>query len=54
MVQYTRDICDIAVLFMKSCDEETQAVATSNENALVGKGELGVTSGSGPHTGKQS
>ena len=35
-------------------DEETQAVATSSENALTGKGAMGVASGSGSRTGKQS
>ena len=35
-------------------DEESQAIATSSENTLAGKGSLGVTSGNGSHTGKQS
>ena len=35
-------------------DEESQAIATSSENALAGKGALGIASGSGSHTGKQS
>lgn len=44
----------IAAIDGYTYDEETQAVATSNENALAGKGVLGVASGSGSHTGKQS
>lgn len=35
-------------------DEESQAIATSSENALAGKGTFGIASGSGSHTGKQS
>ncbi|MBQ9926008.1 MAG: hypothetical protein IJO51_08325 [Clostridia bacterium] len=44
----------IAAIDGYTYDEETQAVATSNENAFTGKGALGVASGSGAHTGKQS
>lgn len=44
----------IAAIDGYTYDEETQAVATSSENALSGKGALGVASGSGSHTGKQS
>ena len=35
-------------------DEETQALATSSENTLGGKGTIGAASGNGSHTGKQS
>lgn len=35
-------------------DEESQEIATSNENTLAGKGTLGITSGNGSHTGKRS
>ena len=44
----------IAALDGYTYDEETQEVATSNENAVTGKGAWGVASGSGSHTGKQS
>ena len=44
----------IAAIDGYTYDEETQAVATSNENTLAGKGALGVASGNGSHTGKQS
>ena len=44
----------IAAIDGYTYDEETQEVATSNENAVTGKGALGVASGSGSHTGKQS
>ena len=44
----------IAAIDGYTYDEETQEVATSNENAATGKGALGVASGSGSHTGKQS
>lgn len=35
-------------------DEESQAIATSSENTLAGKGAIGIASGKGSHTGKQS
>lgn len=35
-------------------DEESQAIATSKENTMAGKGAIGVASGNGSHTGKQS
>ena len=35
-------------------DEESQAIATSSENTLAGKGAIGIASGNGAHTGKQS
>ena len=35
-------------------DEESQAIATSKESALAGKGAIGIASGTGSHTGKQS
>lgn len=35
-------------------DEESQAIATSSENTLTGKGAIGIASGNGSHTGKQS
>ena len=35
-------------------DEESQAIMTANENSVSGKGTVGVASGSGMHTGKQS
>lgn len=35
-------------------DEESQAIATSSENTLAGKGAIGIASGNGSHTGKQS
>ncbi len=44
----------IAAIDGYTYDEETQAVATSSENAITGKGVLSVASGSGSHTGKQS
>ena len=44
----------IAAIDGYTYDEESQAIATSSENALVGKGALGIASGSGSHTGKQS
>lgn len=44
----------IAAIDGYTYDEESQAIATSNENALVGKGALGIASGSGSHTAKQS
>lgn len=44
----------IAAIDGYTYDEETQEVATSSENALTGKGALGVASGSGSHTRKQS
>ncbi|MBR6760545.1 MAG: hypothetical protein IKM30_00735, partial [Oscillospiraceae bacterium] len=44
----------IAAIDGYTYDEETQAVATSSEDALTGKGALGIASGSGSHTGKQS
>ena len=44
----------IAAIDGYTYDEESQAIATSSENALTGKGALGIASGSGSHTGKQS
>lgn len=44
----------IAAIDGYTYDEETQAVATSSENTLSGKGTIGVASGNGSHTGKQS
>lgn len=44
----------IAAIDGYTYDEESQAIATSSENALAGKGALGIASGSGSHTGKQS
>lgn len=35
-------------------DKESQAIATSSENTLEGKGAIGIASGNGSHTGKQS
>lgn len=35
-------------------DEESRAITTSNENSLSGKGAIGIASGNGSHTGKQS
>lgn len=35
-------------------DEESQAIMTANENSVSGKGTVGVASGGGTHTGKQS
>lgn len=35
-------------------DEESQAIATSKESAFAGKGAIGIASGTGSHTGKQS
>lgn len=35
-------------------DEESQAIATSSENTLAGKGAIGFASGNGSHIGKQS
>lgn len=34
-------------------DEETQSIATSNENTVSGKGGVALISGNGAHTGKQ-
>lgn len=44
----------IAAIDGYTYDEESQAIATSSENSLAGKGTLGVTSGNGSHTGKQA
>lgn len=44
----------IAAIDGYTYDEESQAIATSNENALVGKGAFGIASGSSSHTAKQS
>ena len=44
----------IAAIDGYTYDEESQAIATSSENALTGKSALGIASGSGSHTGKQS
>lgn len=44
----------IAAIDGYTYDEETQAVATSSEKTLAGKGTFGVASGNGSHTGKQS
>lgn len=35
-------------------DEESQAIATSSENTLAGKGAIGIASGNGSHAGRQS
>lgn len=35
-------------------DEESQTIATSKENTVAGKGAIGVASGNGSHTGRQS
>ena len=44
----------IAAIDGYTYDEESQAIATSKENVLSGKGAIGVASGNGSHTGKQS
>lgn len=44
----------IAAIDGYTYDEEFQAIATSNENAVSGKGIIGVASGTGSHAGKQS
>ena len=40
----------IAAIDGYTYDEESQAIATSSENALTGKGALGIASGSGSPT----
>lgn len=44
----------IAAIDGYTYDEESQAIATSKENTITGKGAIGVASGNGSHTGKQS
>ncbi len=44
----------IAAIDGYTCDEESQAISTSKENAVSGKGTIGVASGNGSHVGKQS
>lgn len=44
----------IAAIDGYTYDEESQAVATSRENTLAGKGAIGIAAGNGSHTGKQS
>lgn len=44
----------IAAIDGYTYDEESQALATSKENILVGKGAIGAVSGNGSNTGKQS
>ena len=34
-------------------DEESQAIATSNENTVSGKAGISIVSGSGEHTGRK-
>ncbi len=43
----------IAAIDGYTYDEEAQAIATSRENTLSGKGAIGIASGNGSHTGKQ-
>ena len=44
----------IAAIDGYTYDEESQAIAISSENTLAGKGAIGIASGNGSHTGKQS
>lgn len=44
----------IAAIDGYTYDEESQAISTSKENTLAGKGAIGVASGNGSRTGKQS
>lgn len=44
----------IAAIDGYTYDEESQAIATSDENTLAGKGAIGIASGNGSHIGKQS
>ena len=44
----------IAAIDGYTYDEESQAISTSKEKTLAGKGVFGVASGNGSHTGKQS
>lgn len=44
----------IAAIDGYTYDEESQAISTSKENAVSGKGTIGVASGNGSHVGKQS
>ena len=44
----------IAAIDGYTYDEESQAISTSKENAVSGKGAIGVASGNGSHVGKQS
>lgn len=44
----------IAAIDGYTYDEEFQAISTSKENAVSGKGGIGVASGNGSHAGKQS
>ena len=44
----------IAAIDGYTYDEESQEIATSKENTMAGKGAIGVVSGNGSHTGKQS
>lgn len=44
----------IAAIDGYTYDEESQAIATSSENTLAGKGAIGIASGNGSHTGRQS
>lgn len=44
----------IAAIDGYTYDEESQAIATSTERELEGKAAIGIASGNGSHTGKQS
>ena len=44
----------IAAIDGYTYDEESQAIATSSENTLAGNGAIGIASGNGSHTGRQS
>lgn len=44
----------IATIDGYTYDEEYRATAVSSENALAGKGAIGIISGNGSHAGKQS
>lgn len=44
----------IAAIDGYTYDEESQAISTSKENAVSGKGTIGFASGNGSHVGKQS
>lgn len=44
----------IAAIDGYTYDEESQAISTSKENSVSGKGAIGVASGNGSHIGKQS
>lgn len=44
----------VSVIEGYTYDEESQAIATSSENSVTGKGSFGVVSGNGSHAGKQA